>query len=656
MAPKSKSKRKSKARSRSKSRSKGKTKTKAKELSYDYESFDGYANGFGTPYYSTSPFVNSNNYSSLSTNGQLQNLQLIADYQREQQNMRAPKPGPTIASSPQIPLNSNPNPNPKPKPVISPVIPRVPILAQAPISLSIPPLIPASVPVPASAPISVPAPVPARALDVKHGFPASEQQPGKIPIELSKADWADITASGFFVEGPFGMVKMYHPELDKEFYLFADVHKDLNGCVERSEYKQLSFSKFVVNVAKHQSPMEIDLFLEANPHKKEDAPSESGYLFSEVVPFFRAQGCLSRDKTICHSKYPNLRVHYMDLRDNDRSSLLHRLTEIDRLIDFASSLLGREEDDEGDAVKQGFKIILESPLSEESESIKEEYGTLGTFFDVIDRWLNEVLNYAYIDSKSDEPINIDVVLSATPKVAKFSEDYKVNAKQYVLQVLNDNRKRTFLNPNATIPVRPITEELPINEIRTELKSVKTLMQSYLVEDDEEERHEIEMQIFKRFSNVIARSHSVLMLASVIMDLYVVNRMMKPYVKRLFSYMGAAHIHNHIFLLQRFGFQIANAIPKEFTRTILNDATDELFIIPSNYELEQAVYDQKTNQHILKVRDNDKNAIFYVPVAFSYKAQQCLYFASSMFPIFQPLQISRSGGSFRVKPTLVPNLF
>lgn len=561
---------------------------------------------------------------------QLQMLQNVSDQQRYNQQQyvlaRAPAPAPAPAPVVQPILAPAPAPvvqsmpAPAPAPVVQPILAPVRAVVQpilAPVQAVVQPMAaPAPAPVVQSIQTVVAPPIQPSFLQ--------NLLPGLVPEKQ------DVV-----ILGPIARVTMYNEELDKQLHLFSDFHDFITKSCSSTPGGpvSLSFPQFVEYVAK-ETKQTIDLFLEATEIESYDHPGDDGYLFAEVNPYFAKLGCLKRDKVECHKNYPNLRVHYMDirLRNMDKQGgLLFLFTAVFRLISFVNeAILSNQEEFKtmGEAfkeMKRPIKDLIPSYIyiaTSESRNLLQE--------------ILYLLELIVSQAPSGGPITPSTIVRGTPKLRKITlfhgpgPELDHQVELLVARDLFSNFRTAGASGNANDIIRDM--------IRNTREVLKIIDDHKETDDDS-----ITLARFSPIWNKIMRdSRFFLNYATALMDIYAVDRYMKSYVRRGMAYMGDAHIRNQMQLLQNLGYKIQAQTP-EFYSSTLSDARRAAFVgrpPPSlaDSEVLQRVFDKSTGKYYYITRDaTGKYAKYNTP---SIPLQQCQPVLASEFPFFLPLRNKR----------------
>lgn len=141
--------------------------------------------------------------------------------------------------------------------------------------------------------------------------------------ELQKLRVSRALASGPIatIVGPISLSQHWNPAFKKMVYIFGDYHTRLPHCDRvKGVGNHVAIADFFEVVLRQQREKLIDIFLEIGfmkDHVNDNTLMRStlykeGHLFGDVKIQWR--DCLKKDKNQCIQRFPNLRMHYVDVR------------------------------------------------------------------------------------------------------------------------------------------------------------------------------------------------------------------------------------------------------------------------------------------------------------------------------------------------------
>lgn len=423
------------------------------------------------------------------------------------------------------------------------------------------------------------------------------------------------------IYGPELMVQLYNKTTNKRIYLFGDFHHNHRPCELNSKY--YTFMQFVEGVLDLEKDKTIDLFVESGfPHFSTQTPSiDKGQLFHALIPQLNLRHCLEKNKTDCQTYYPNLRVHAID---NRRS--IHEWEAIYQFIDETWMQLIKK--DLPSAIKSNTTSTL-LPRIAKGASFFRKFVVLPEY----EKWKRKS--------------------TFEPKIRSLLEQYMMREARY-----RHNFRRN-LKDLEQIPL--FTWEQPIASLEQTWDSYRTvsmqIINDVLALQLEKEKNEVlKTNLLAKIAIFIPIQHLISSYFIVTaIDVYTIERYLKPYVLNCISYMGSYHIDRQVDALKLFGFEVVSRLPANHKLQLyFNDA---LIVLPQDVTQAQLVeltdfsVNDPDNYYAMLCEKTDKSRFVLKANQFRFAkanlVDQCLLYHFSV-PLFPKQAVS--------KAIIVPELF
>ena len=324
-------------------------------------------------------------------------------------------------------------------------------------------------------------------------------------------------------------------EFDKfSLLLVGDYHRDskLYSCKDCTDTRCEQYFPNVVDTIIKNTIGTIDLFLEFpfidKAYKRDRAYSfQKGTMFDTFEYFSE---CLKRDKTECQKRWPNLRVHYSDIREDlaeKPKTMIHILQDFEsfrlQLQDYKTKDKNQKE------ILRNISITLERirPLLDDAPPTV--------------RHLMEYIRYVF---------GLNIIRKQTER--------KNASKLHI-----DKIGEVFFN-NTKAHLESFAYSHQLQKLKSELdESIKMALSLQAKNRDTPEYEQGKDAMVKQFSTLysamtIQMRDAFLMMGSLMIDTYLLLRLFKPYdglQKQAIVYCGYSHIHFYHQVLQRIGFNM-----------------------------------------------------------------------------------------------------
>ena len=133
-----------------------------------------------------------------------------------------------------------------------------------------------------------------------------------------------------FINGPYNYIQLSGNinNIDKNITIFMDIHQDINNqtrCDSFDSFDSLDISHYLYQLIK-KTTTPLDFFLEIrNEQIQEPITDKKDVFIAEVIEMFKTEFIKRKDK-VTHSKSnPNVRLHYLDIRDHLQFSYVKQI-------------------------------------------------------------------------------------------------------------------------------------------------------------------------------------------------------------------------------------------------------------------------------------------------------------------------------------------
>lgn len=293
----------------------------------------------------------------------------------------------------------------------------------------------------------------------------------------------------------------------KRIHLFGDEHSSLYyNCNDKSS---VDIIKFLKNKFKLTTEP-IDFFVEQHyntieepyKYKKQNTKKleknieiQTAYL-GKVRSTFLKDGCFRRDKKKCNNKYPNIRFHAGDFRGALKSPNINKIRDL-----YWNYLTNKD-----------YMILL--LYTNNISSLKKELSVIFNKFNTISKIVTSFRKCLKTKKMRDQFIKISPIFRK--KVELYIED---TIEKYIKQSIKyDNYVKEL-------------KELLYNKSNTEKYKIKILIEN----------------IYKIFWS----GNDFVSMFLLIMDSYLIARMMKDEYNNIIVYAGEVHIQNYILFFTKY---------------------------------------------------------------------------------------------------------
>lgn len=354
------------------------------------------------------------------------------------------------------------------------------------------------------------------------------------------------------VSGPINVVRLEGSinNIKKVFYLFMDLHQDLANQTECPDIRSQYINDYLINQF-DKSSQNIDFFVE-NFHDTstystkftEKYISKVRNMFNKIFKFD-----YKKNKVIRSKEFPNVRLHYMDIRSYFTFKVGDPFGIAFEIVDFANSIKNSIWLNDLTHIKSGMdivnsqlKIVHDALFSSKSKTIQKSK--------LIRKYTPTQINY----SQNEATKIIEYIIH------KITHEYaNVNIKKIINEIISSDlvtlfnnytdiseKIYTFLDEAATKINYRFDEKIKYEGSYDYFGFLYTSIGSDII-----------CELTKLMQNY---SICIMDLYGLLMDLYFLRRALdKDYITNSIVYTGAFHSANYIkYLVGKFDFKITHA--------------------------------------------------------------------------------------------------
>lgn len=432
-------------------------------------------------------------------------------------------------------------------------------------------------------PIAMPIPLPPQPT-VQRPFPPPSLPPRPtniLPPQSSSSSSLPQKSSGIasqprqplYVEGPSSIIIMRHPKTGKRITFMSDIHETFSSCQRYNKQFVMSWAQFIESMgqcAVNQGKI-IDVFAEVDvvdlntPTPVPFKQGDQGYLFGTLLYDLTNRGCFNYQSRVNKKPcLPGLRFHYSDARVIDPKFLSIR--------DFIDSM--REITD---LVLRCIKYSLGQN--------EPDYATMSTCFPKTDLGISQKIE---LDVKNFIPLVV--------KKQFIGSTGETVMTQIVKDLEEESTKYETFDPNdfstAYLSVGKLLQKVQIefDKLQSNMQALQRLGPDGMLEVFKNINH------FKNLLSIIQAK------VSIVMDLYVIGRVLKPYISNAIICQGMAHTFNQIPIFEKMGYVIEQESPARAASILYSIGTRrngklEFSILPREYHRDiKIVYISETDTH------------------------------------------------------------
>tara|TARA_B100000161_G_C33541283_1_gene410782 strand:+ start:357 stop:1499 length:1143 start_codon:yes stop_codon:yes gene_type:complete len=314
-----------------------------------------------------------------------------------------------------------------------------------------------------------------------------------------------------YISGPVSVIKLEGTinKTKKEILIFGDLHyrENQNEC---ESIDSVSIKSYLIDLFK-KSEQKLDFFLELKDDlsKKEEIPFTANYL--NQLRFFFVKN---------KNNFRNVRFHYSDIRDVNRS-------------DFLMFIYGLKD--------SRYENIINSNVTRYDDLLYILY-----LSDEIKEYVNIIIKGLKLNPKSFKKL-LDDEPDDSHKFIFIKNIYKILNKYNNKSIKKEIRKILKLLTSKSVK--------DVNELIKFVKPIKKKVEDKILFS----ASEIEKNVFNLRKKIENLRTTFVYLFSLITDIYTLRRILdKNYVDKSIIYVGAAHAKNLLnILVSNFNFKVIN---------------------------------------------------------------------------------------------------
>ncbi|BCS82680.1 hypothetical protein QLL95_gp0191 [Cotonvirus japonicus] len=382
------------------------------------------------------------------------------------------------------------------------------------------------------------------------------------------------------INGPINLVRMEGivNDVNKIIYLFMDRHDEVNDQTNCADPKNsIDISDYLKKSFNHLDPNKTyDFFMEIFPENLDVDTSqilyskpdfELKYLY-RVSKFFRENILIDNKENILSSRFDNIRLHYIDIRDKLHIVLTYIVQFIKDNINQTIDHIKKGSNNTDDylsvlpiIIKTSIKVITKS-LSVINNSFKN-LNHSENYHKPFDHIYIENFEDFILDSNQQDTLynNIEYL------IGKITHDY------------NHNNIKKFINSLVPVYITKYIDKL-LNILENFIKTTNDFTGKDYVNNCD-----------KILDQLIHIRGNIFIIVSHIMDLYFLRRFLdKDYITNVIIYTGAAHSLLYIYVLVQLGMKITNVARTNVNNlTELNQNIKSIKNFPSEKSYKQLMY-------------------------------------------------------------------
>ena len=333
-----------------------------------------------------------------------------------------------------------------------------------------------------------------------------------------------------FINGPINYIQLSGNinNIQKNITIFLDIHLDINNQTRCDSFNSIDISQYLYKLIKN-TKIPLDLFLEIRQEQlNQPSTNKRDIYIAEVIEMFKSEFIIEKDKVKYSKSNPNVRLHYLDIRDHLK--FLYVINQLNtNILPILKSL-------KNDNLSYNDKINKIEQLQQHIDDIKKY--VIGIIDNKINIQQNKLINF---DKKSQNYY-----------LNKIIHKYKhKNLKSNINKFLN-----TFILNYLTDFIKLI---LDFNNSMINYK-INITNSSHLI------------RLFDLYNDLHA---NIMLLYGTITDVYFLRRFLdKDYIQNTITYCGRNHALNYIYFLVKYCNFIINNI-YELGGLTINDIMDKI---------------------------------------------------------------------------------
>jgi hypothetical protein len=310
-----------------------------------------------------------------------------------------------------------------------------------------------------------------------------------------------------FINGPFNYVQLEGniSNIKKNITIFMDVHLDLNNQTRCESFDSQDISQYLYNMIKHANTS-LYFFLEIDEKQiKKPQINKRDIYIGDVIEMFKSEFILEKDKVKYSKSNPNVRLHYLDIRDH---------------LNFLP-----------------IKNIIDKQIIPRLNILKDDNLDVSTKNNI----LEQIKQYIEIINKDIFTIIEHKINIQQNKLKKFN----AKSREYYLNKIINNYKHKSIKQNINIYFN-IFIMTYLTVIHGLIAGINLNIITYKINLNET------ALLIQLIASCYKLHENIFILYGVITDIYFLRRILdKDYIQNVITYCGRNHALNYIFFLVKY---------------------------------------------------------------------------------------------------------
>jgi len=254
-----------------------------------------------------------------------------------------------------------------------------------------------------------------------------------------------------FINGPVNYIKLVGKinNIKKNILIFMDMHIDLNNQTRCESFDSYDISQYLYNQIKN-AQIPLDFFMEIRNEQIDQPKSKKRDIYiKDVIELFKTEFILEKDKVKYSKINPNVRLHYLDIRDHLHIFKLSNVVNNELLSNLTSlknnSLTIEIKNNIIYSIKNNIYIITQyiEQLFNNKIMIQQKKHDGNFNYKSQNYYLNKIIN-KYNDNNIKSKINYFLNLYIIDYNAKF-QSIMLNIFQNIMYYSNDINNINYIN-------------------------------------------------------------------------------------------------------------------------------------------------------------------------------------------------------------------
>jgi hypothetical protein len=328
-----------------------------------------------------------------------------------------------------------------------------------------------------------------------------------------------------FLSGPVNLVRMEGSINNKKkvFYFFMDIHNPIGVQSECEDLRSVYINQYFIYMFDKlkQTDKKIDFFLETFPDISNLQTNRTGIYLNQLRNMFEKiyDFDYAKNKVVTSKQFPNVRMHYMDIRSYFTFKVGAPFGIISELSDFVYNYPNKE-----------FQT--------------KDIALIKNIVNIIDSQLKIIYDIFYSKNKDNKKVKVPIIRKFK-KIIEYKNDVATKAIKYLVHKI----KSEYENDKIKGVINEILTKDLMNLFHRYIEILNKIT-TYLENNDS----------VNQFINIYSYFETfVINIFTLIMDVYFLRRSLdKEYVKTSICYTGAFHSVTYIaYLVKYFDFRVTH---------------------------------------------------------------------------------------------------